>query len=56
MDGDLSQVVEPSHHRGSKARRKHFAQKFVVLRIKSHKMHVMTYMLYWVRITVETSK
>ena len=56
MDRPFLQTVKPSHHHGLEARREYHTHKSIILRVKSHKLSIMTYVLHMVGFTVITSK
>ena len=56
MDRPFLQTVKPSHHHGLEARREYLTYKSIILRVESHELSIMTYVLHRVGLTVITSK
>ena len=50
------QTVKPSHHHGPEARREYLTHKSIILRVESHELSIMTYVLHRVGLTIITSK
>ena len=56
MDRPFLQTVKPSHHYGPKTRREYLTHKSIILRIESHELSILTYVLHRVSLTIITSK
>lgn len=56
MYGPIPQSVEPSHHCGSKARRKYLAHQTVISGVQGHHLQIMAYMLHWISFTIVIGK